>query len=150
MLRINVRLLFPIAALAMGGCATSGHLNTHSGHPEIAVKNRDWKAASVAIAAYNLSKGREIDKTKPDRLVLYEAVPASDGKLQVTSKVVYGLTQRNDSLIISSQRFVTDDLDDETADEATDQPTLDAQQQELDEIARMLVEPVSANETRNQ
>jgi len=145
-----MRLFLPIAAFAIGGCATSGHLTTNSGHPEIAVKHRDWKAASVAIASYNLSKGRELDQVRPGHLVLFEAVPSADGSIQVVSKVVYALQERNDSLIISSHRFATADLDDDSVDEVLDQPSLDAQQKELEEIAKLLAEPVSASDLPKQ
>jgi len=61
-------------------------------------------------------------------------VPSHDGKEQVTSKTVYTLTSTKDSLLISSQRFQTDDLDDNSPSELDDQASLDAQQQELVEI----------------
>jgi hypothetical protein len=104
----------------------------------IAVRNVDWKRASVAIAAYNLEKGRQIDRAEPGELVLYDAVSSSDGGEQVRSKTVYQIVPEGDSLVIASQRFVTSDLDNEEIDEALDEPTLQIQQRELQEIAREL------------
>ncbi|MDP4198564.1 MAG: hypothetical protein Q8922_00490 [Bacteroidota bacterium] len=133
------KLLLPLAACSgiLVGCA-SGHLTTPSGHPEIAVRNADWKRASIAIAEYNLSKGREFDHVNPNELVLYEAVHGSDGTDEIHSKTVYTILPRNDSLVIESHRFFTSDLDDEAVSEALDQATLDLEQQELAEIARMM------------
>jgi hypothetical protein len=128
-----------IFLIGITGCSSSGRLATPSGRPEITVPSADWRRASVAIAAYNLSKGRELDQTRPNELVLYEAVPSHDGSEQVTSKIVYLLVPRNDSLTIISHRFVTNDLDEENPDEAADQATLDAEQQELQQIARTLL-----------
>ena len=119
-------------------CAPSARLTTRSGNPEITVHTTDWKQASVAIATYNLSKGRELDQTKPNELVLYEAVPSHDGAEQVTNKIVYDLIPENDGLTIISHRFVTNDLDEENPDEAADQATLDAEQQELQQIAGVI------------
>lgn len=151
MLRMNMRLLAPLAILAIGGCVSTGHLNTTSGHPEIALTHHSWKDASLAIALYSLSKGRELDQVRPGHMVLYEAVPSSDGTLQVVSKMIYALEERNDSLIISSHRYLTADLDDDdSASEASDQPSLDAQQKELEEIARILTDPLTAKDAGHQ
>ncbi|HWF44367.1 MAG TPA: hypothetical protein VG537_06975 [Candidatus Kapabacteria bacterium] len=122
-------------SIAVAGCSSSVRLDTPSGKPEITVPTADWERASVAITTYNLSKGRELDQATPNELVLYEAVPSHDGNEQVTSKIVYVFVPRNDSLTITSHRFITDDLDEENLDEAADQATLDAEQQELQQIA---------------
>ena len=110
----------------------------------------DWKEAAVAIASYNLSKGRELDRTMRDRMVLYEGVRTADGEQRITSKIIYSFLKQNDGIIISSTRFRTDDLDDDSASEALDQASLDVQQQELQEIAKTLDEPVSVSDVRSQ
>jgi hypothetical protein len=71
------KLLLPLAFCAIG-CA-SAKLPTPTGRPMVAVRNVDWKRASVAIAAYNFEKGREIDRAEPGELVLYDAVKSPDG-----------------------------------------------------------------------
>lgn len=135
----------PLALVAvgsiLGGCS-SARVNTASGRPEVSVGNADWKRASVAIASYNLSKGRQLDRANPNELVLYEAVPQTDGTEQVRSKIIYTIARRNDSMIIASHRFLTADLDDESADEAMDQATLELEQQELSEIAQIMAQQI--------
>jgi hypothetical protein len=120
------------------GCAPSGRLDTITGQPRVAVHGANWKSVSVAIADYNLSKGRKLDRATRNELVLYEAAPASDGAEEVTSKTVYDYTFLPDSVIISSHRYWTSDLDDTTVSEASDQATYDAEQQELSEIAKAI------------
>ena len=135
-----VALLAILAASSamLAGCASTGRLGTHSGRPEVVVPTSDWKRATIAITVYNFSKGRELDETRPSELVLYEAVPSLSGE-QVTSKIVYSLVPVGDSLIITSRRFVTDDLDEQNPDEAADQATLDTEQQELLQIAHVIL-----------
>jgi hypothetical protein len=136
-MRTNSTILLLIGScLFLSACAGGGRLNTSTGRPLIALTKADWKRASVAIADYNLSRGRQLDVVRPNEIVLYEAVAAPDGKEQVTTKTVYTMSSVNDSLLISSSRFSTDDLDDDSPSELNDQATLDAQQQELTEIAR--------------
>ena len=127
-------------SLAIGGCVSTGRLSTRSGRPEITIPSADWKRASVAIASYNLSKGRKLDIARPNEIVLYEAVPSHDGDEQITSKTVYSLTTCNDGLLIMSRRFLTNDLDEDDAGEEADQATLDAEQQELQQIAGVLLQ----------
>jgi hypothetical protein len=117
------------------GCSPAIHLATPSGRPQVAVHEASWKTVSIAIADYNLSKGRKLDQVRPDEIVLYEATPSSDGSEQVTSKTIYNLFVFQDSIVIFSHRFVTADLDDENSEEANDQATYDAEQQELASIA---------------
>lgn len=130
------------------GCASTGHLDTFTGHPRIAIYGANWKTLSVAITEYNLSKGRKLDLATPDKLVLYEATPstladAPRGAEQVTSKTIYDYTFAPDSVIISCHRYWTSDLDDTTATEADDQATYDAEQQELTEIAKAVEQPMN-------
>jgi hypothetical protein len=132
----STTLLLAGSCLFLSACAGGGRLNTSTGKPLIALTKADWKRASVAIADYNLSKGRQLDVVRPNEIVLYEAVPAPDGAEQVTTKTIYTISSVNDSLLISSSRFQTDDLDDDSPAELNDQATLDAQQLELAEIAR--------------
>lgn len=121
--------------LLLIGCAPATHLTTPTGKPEIAIRDANWKTASVAIAEYNLSNGRKLDQVSADEIVLYEAVASSDGTEQITSKTVYVLVPTHDSVIIFSHRYFTDDLDDSNVSEADDQATYDAEQQELSAIA---------------
>jgi hypothetical protein len=133
------RLLIPFAIFCVG--CSAAKLPTRSGGPMVAIRNVDWKRASVAIASYNLEKGREIDRAEPGELVLYDAVRSQDGSDEVRSKTVYQFTSEGDSLVIASHRFVTSDLDNESEDEMLDEPTLQIQQQELQEIARQIQQP---------
>src|ERR1051325_5405655 len=130
------RLLLPIA-LCLVGCAAP-KLSTPTGRPMIAVRNVDWKRASVAIAAYNFEKGRDIDRAEPGELVLVDAVKSQDGSEQVRSKTLYQIIPSGDSLVIASHRFLTSDLDNDAIDKSLDRATLEIQQQELQEIARSL------------
>lgn len=143
---IMKKLLLPLAFCCIG-CATA-KLPTPSGRPQIAIHNVDWKRASVAIAAYNFEKGREIDRAEPGELVLYDAVHAEDGTEQVRSKTVYQIVPSGDSLVIASHRFLTSDLDNDAIDEALDRATLEIQQRELQEIARELQESAIAETGR--
>jgi hypothetical protein len=144
----KLHLIIAESLLFAASCAPAGRLDTPSGQPRIAVHGADWKSVSVAIANYNLSKGRKLDLATQNGLVLYDAAPSivgdasSEGAEQVTSKTVYEYTFFPDSVIISSHRYWTSDLDDTTATEASDQATYDAEQQELSEIAT-LIEPPS-------
>ena len=113
------------------------------GPPRIAVHgaiiaHHAWKRVSLAIAEYNLSKGRKLDLATPNELVLYEAIPSPDGGEQVTSKTVYDYTIFPDSIIITSHRYRTSDLDDTTVTEADDPASCNAEQQELAEIAERI------------
>jgi hypothetical protein len=132
--------LFVIAPLVVliCGCASSGKLNTRSGRAEVMIPTIDWKQATIAIAVYNFSKGRELDETRPNEIVLYEAVPSESGE-QITSKLVYSLIPVGDGILITSRRFVTDDLDENNPNELADQATLDAEQQELQQIAHTIL-----------
>ncbi len=132
--------------LSIVGCSGSGHLNTPSGKPQLTLRQEKVKdlssivkELSVAIASYNLSKGRELDQVRPNELVLYDAVKSADGSEQITSKTVYSFAIVGDSLTVFSRRYLTDDLDDATASEADDQATYDLEQQELQEIARNVI-----------
>jgi hypothetical protein len=133
------RLLLPVA-LCLAGCSAV-KLPTPTGRPMVALKNVDWKRASVAIAAYNFEKGRDIDRAEPGELVMYDAVTNPDGAEQVRSKTKYEIVNAGDSLLIHSHRYLTEDLDNEALDEALDRATLEIQQQELQEIARSLEAP---------
>ncbi|HET6402690.1 MAG TPA: hypothetical protein VFH95_15000 [Candidatus Kapabacteria bacterium] len=136
-MKCSLIFLATIAGLLFAaGCAPAIHLD--SGHPRIAVHGANWKSVSVAITEYNLSKGRKLDLATPDELVLYEAIPSPDGGEKVTSKTVYDYTIFPDSVIISSHRYRTSDLDDTTTLEADDPATCDAEQQELAEIAKRI------------
>ena len=142
------KLLLPLAFCVIG-CA-SAKLPTPTGRPMIAVRNVDWKRASVAIASYNLEKGREIDRAEPGELVLYDAVTTPDGAEQVRSKTLYQIESAGDSLVIHSHRFLTSDLDNDAIDEALDRATLEIQQKELQEIARELEHPAIAQPARER
>ncbi|GEM_PF-2519927 len=142
-LSIPVRIAIGANIFLLAACAPAGHLPTITGGPQVAVHSTDWKNAVAAIADYNFSKGRKLDYFRSDELALYEAVPSTGGTEEVTSKTVYHYTVSNDSLIIWSERYRTDDLDDESASVADDQATLDAEQQELHEIA-LKIDRVSA------
>ena len=117
------------------GCAPMGHVATTSGKPEVVVHGANWKTASVAIAEYNLSKGRKLDNVRPNQLVMYEAVASTDGTEEITSKTIYTFYTVGDSLLIDSHRYLTDDIDDSDISEANDQATYDMEQQELSAIA---------------
>jgi hypothetical protein len=130
------RLLLPLA-LCLAGCAAA-KLPTPTGRPMVSVRNVDWKRVSVAIAAYNFEKGRDIDRAEPGELVLFDAVTAPDGTEQVRSRTKYEIVGVGDSLVIHSHRYLTSDLDNDAIDEALDRATLEIQQQELLEIARSL------------
>ena len=124
-------------------CASAGTLDTLTGQPRIAVHGASWKTLSVAITEYNLSKGRKLDLATPNMLVLYDALPTSEGTEKVTSKTVYDYTFFPDSVIISCHRYWTSDLDDTSAREADDPATYDAEQQELTEIAKTVEQPAN-------
>jgi len=133
------------SCLFLSACAGAGRLNTPTGKPFIGMRQVNWKQASVAIADYNFSKGRQLDVVKPNEIVLYDAVPGADGKEEVTSKTVYTLATNQDSLLISSHRYQTDDLEDNSPSELDDQASLDAQQQELTEILNVIARSMTAS-----
>ena len=134
-----IKLLLPALVTAtFAGCASVGHLATPSGRPEIRIPKSLFRKAPVAITSYNLSKGRELDQARESELVTYEAVKAQDGTPQVTRKFVYDLIPSNDSVVITSKQVPTTDLDDDDASEDAAQPTLEAQQQELQQIVSLL------------
>ncbi|HEY3876248.1 MAG TPA: hypothetical protein VGM92_12285, partial [Candidatus Kapabacteria bacterium] len=87
------------------------------------------------IAEYNFSKGRQLDQVLQRKIVTYEAVPAINGTEEVTFRNEYDLSSIDDSLVISSHRYVSDDLDNSEVAEADDQATYDMEQQELNAIA---------------
>lgn len=63
---------------------------------------------------------------------------AHHGSEQIVGKIIYDYEFLPDSVIITSHRYWTHDLDDTTIAEAVDTATVDAEQQELSEIARSI------------
>jgi hypothetical protein len=101
----------------------------------------------VAIAEYNLDHGRHLDETRRNEIVTFDGVKSNDGSVDVRSKTVYRFIESGDSVTVVSTRLMTNDLDDEDVSAAEDQPTLDEQQAELEQIVRQLTENVEAVST---
>ncbi len=129
------------------GCAPAiSHVRALEESPHIIVHDASWKQVSVAIAAYNLARGRKLDLVRPNELVLYRAKQAPDGSEQVTSKTVYDYLFMPDSVLITSHLYRTNDLDDTNAVEAEDSATYFAEQQELSAIAKAIGKPADEGE----
>jgi hypothetical protein len=134
-----VRASFIVAAsAAFMACASNGHLMTSSGKPEVRISRTYLRQLPVAIASYNMNNGRHLDEAKRDAIVTYDGVKTADGMIEVRSKTIYRIIDTGDSIVVTSTRLMTDDLDDENAEVALDQPSLDEQQQELDQIIARL------------
>lgn len=133
------------ASAALVGCAQNGHLTTNSGKPEVRV-SRSWlKRLPVAIASYNMNNGRHLDEAKRDAVVTFDGVKTADGAIEVRSKTIYNIVDNGDSVLVTSTRLMTDDLDDTDADEALDQPSLEEQQQDLNRIISRLALDIAAD-----
>jgi hypothetical protein len=129
----------------LGGCVNSGRLTTPSGKPEVRI-SRSWaKRLPVAIASYNMANGRHLDEARRDAVVTYDGVQTPDGKLEVRSKTIYNIIDDGDSVRLTSTRLMTDDLDDDDASVALDQPSLEEQQQDLMRIIVRLSDDVAAD-----
>jgi hypothetical protein len=137
-----------LTAAALWGCASSGRLDTTTGKPEIRVSRTWLKQLPVAIAAYNIDHGRHLDAAHRNELVTFDGIKSSDGSLEVRSKTVYDIDDVGDSVTLTSKRLVTSDLDDDGS-EALDQPSLDEQQAELQQIVRRLAQQMAAETEAN-
>jgi hypothetical protein len=137
------------ATLGLCACGAATRLPTSSGRPEVKV-SRSWlKRVPVAIAGFTMNQGRHLDEAKRDELVTFDGVKGSDGSLEVRSKTIYNFTDCGDSVTLTSRRILTSDLDDEDATEDTDQPSLEEQQAELQQIVDRLAQDIAREASAN-
>lgn len=134
-----------LCGATLSGCVNSGRLTTPSGQPEVRVSRSLAKRLPVAIASYNLLNGRHLDEARRNAVITYDGVQTPDGKLEVRSKTIYNMIDDGDSVRLTSTRLMTDDLDDDDASVALDQPSLEEQQLDLQQIIVRLSKDVTAD-----